>query len=160
MEGAKPLQLPTCHIVVTLTHTPTHTLTTKSLPIRCNQKECKRKELIQIRCDECELVFCIKHRHSQDHGCEGKISSSELCANAAEARLRGLTLTTTTKWKTIRDTNPEANIPSTSCAAEQRSINAGEVLNRWGSESIASDMWMVLYLSIGGQWHSTYIHTN
>jgi len=99
---------------------------------RCNQKECKRKELIQIRCDSCDMVFCIKHRHSQDHDCEGRASTSQLCANAstsqlcanaAEKRLRELSLITDN-----RDVNPDparqdVSVTPTSCSAEQQNFS-------------------------------------
>ena len=38
---------------------------------RCNAKDCKKKELIQLDCDVCKKNHCIKHRHPKDHDCTG-----------------------------------------------------------------------------------------
>jgi len=39
---------------------------------KCSKKGCKTKEMIPVICNECELNFCLKHRHTSDHSCEGK----------------------------------------------------------------------------------------
>jgi len=139
VEGQKRNNVvPTCERCHSLEfHLNNHCLPYKKTKIynnRCNQKECKRKELIQIRCDECELVFCIKHRHSEDHDCRGKTSKSELCAKAAERRLRDLTLTSDPKVQ--RDAPRVEDVPPESCAAEQRATNAGNFANRVTGESV------------------------
>ncbi|XP_072170989.1 AN1-type zinc finger protein 2B-like isoform X2 [Diadema setosum] len=38
---------------------------------RCNKKGCKQKELVPILCSSCQLNFCLKHRHTSDHDCQG-----------------------------------------------------------------------------------------
>ncbi|XP_050297906.1 AN1-type zinc finger protein 2A-like [Anthonomus grandis grandis] len=40
---------------------------------KCSYRRCKNKEVIPVICDECKLNFCLKHRHSVDHNCEGKV---------------------------------------------------------------------------------------
>lgn len=39
---------------------------------RCSYKKCKTKEVIPVICNECSLNFCLKHRHTVDHQCEGR----------------------------------------------------------------------------------------
>lgn len=38
----------------------------------CAYRNCKRKELVPIKCHLCQLNFCLKHRHNLDHDCEGE----------------------------------------------------------------------------------------
>merc|ERR1712198_22797 len=95
---------------------------TKIYKNRCAQRECKQKELTPMRCDECNLDFCIKHRHSQDHNCKGRPPMRELCGKAAEDRLRKLTL------KEEPDTKKEYSMMS--CAAEEKSIEHGKFPSR------------------------------
>lgn len=44
---------------------------------RCTFKTCKKKEMIPVLCDSCNLNFCLKHRHPQDHECTNKRSGNE-----------------------------------------------------------------------------------
>ncbi|KAH8266635.1 hypothetical protein KR018_004800 [Drosophila ironensis] len=37
---------------------------------RCHAKGCKRKELIPVKCSQCQLNFCLRHRHTSDHNCQ------------------------------------------------------------------------------------------
>jgi len=39
---------------------------------RCSKVKCKTRELIKLDCGQCQLNFCLKHRHPQDHECSGK----------------------------------------------------------------------------------------
>ncbi|OXA58747.1 AN1-type zinc finger protein 2A [Folsomia candida] len=57
---------------------------------RCTFKTCKKKEMIPILCDTCNLNFCLKHRHPQDHECTkncgkslGKAGQAALARTAA-----------------------------------------------------------------------------
>ncbi|XP_022663354.1 AN1-type zinc finger protein 2A-like [Varroa destructor] len=43
--------------------------TTKVYTNRCSAHQCKKKEMIPIRCDQCRRNFCLKHRHPSDHEC-------------------------------------------------------------------------------------------
>jgi len=36
---------------------------------KCSLKGCKQKELVPVHCDRCNLNYCLKHRHPQDHSC-------------------------------------------------------------------------------------------
>ncbi|XP_033327446.1 AN1-type zinc finger protein 2A [Megalopta genalis] len=38
---------------------------------KCSSKGCKIKEIVQVRCSDCNQNFCLKHRHPTDHGCLG-----------------------------------------------------------------------------------------
>ncbi|XP_066137736.1 AN1-type zinc finger protein 2A-like [Euwallacea fornicatus] len=39
---------------------------------KCSYKKCKTKEVIPVICNECTLNFCLKHRHTTDHECQGR----------------------------------------------------------------------------------------
>ena len=38
---------------------------------QCSHKSCKRKELIPVNCSQCKKNFCLRHRHTADHQCQG-----------------------------------------------------------------------------------------
>lgn len=42
---------------------------------KCSYKSCKAKEVIPIVCDECTYNYCLKHRHTADHNCQGKLAA-------------------------------------------------------------------------------------
>jgi len=54
---------------------------------RCSKKGCKIKELIPVKCESCRLNFCLKHRHEQDHSCQGFQGSGRAVTNAGAAAL-------------------------------------------------------------------------
>lgn len=63
--------------------------TKKIFTNRCSYKSCKKKELIPVTCSVCNLNFCLRHRHSADHECNGPSTQKlprNLAANAAEYR--------------------------------------------------------------------------
>ncbi|XP_044289550.1 AN1-type zinc finger protein 2A [Varanus komodoensis] len=39
---------------------------------RCFQPGCKKKEMMQLVCDQCHQNFCLQHRHPLDHVCQGQ----------------------------------------------------------------------------------------
>jgi len=39
---------------------------------RCSFGKCKKKEWIEVKCEKCQMNFCLLHRHPQDHNCTGK----------------------------------------------------------------------------------------
>ncbi|RZC42113.1 AN1-type zinc finger protein 2A [Asbolus verrucosus] len=54
---------------------------------KCSVKGCKVKEVIPVLCNECSLNFCLKHRHPQDHHCQGKQAACrQKVLNAALSR--------------------------------------------------------------------------
>lgn len=46
----------------------------KAYTNKCSNKGCKIKEIVPVLCPECTLNFCLKHRHTTDHKCQGKSS--------------------------------------------------------------------------------------
>ncbi|XP_068140878.1 AN1-type zinc finger protein 2A [Drosophila tropicalis] len=44
---------------------------------RCNAKGCKRKELIPVKCSQCHLNFCLRHRHTSDHDCQSQAKKED-----------------------------------------------------------------------------------
>ncbi|KAK5644182.1 hypothetical protein RI129_008027 [Pyrocoelia pectoralis] len=63
---------------------------------KCSFKSCKTKEVIPIICDECTYNYCLKHRHTTDHNCEGKLAAMRkrnlLLQSDDEALARALAL--------------------------------------------------------------------
>nr|CAG4636395.1 EOG090X0APF [Eubosmina coregoni]SVE69970.1 EOG090X0APF [Eubosmina coregoni] len=53
---------------------------------RCTMKGCKQKEVVPIVCDQCKMNFCLKHRHTIDHGCKGPAAPVDKAREAALAR--------------------------------------------------------------------------
>lgn len=43
---------------------------------RCSYKSCKRKELIPVNCSQCKRNFCLRHRHTTDHQCQGSANAT------------------------------------------------------------------------------------
>uniref|UniRef100_A0A2K6GDZ6 AN1-type domain-containing protein n=1 Tax=Propithecus coquereli TaxID=379532 RepID=A0A2K6GDZ6_PROCO len=41
----------------------------KIFTYRCSKEGCKKKEMLQVACDQCHGNFCIQHRHPLDHSC-------------------------------------------------------------------------------------------
>jgi len=69
----------------------------------CNFKHCKKKELIPIRCSNCEITFCLRHRLAEDHECIGKKQA------LINARLKKFS-----KPKTVNKSSNISKKPSTS----------------------------------------------
>lgn len=97
---------------------------------RCNEKQCKRKELIRITCEDCEMSFCIKHRHPRDHDCGGKAVARELRVKAIESRSR--------ETKEEENSGATAGTLATNCAEEHRLVNQGRDSNRVTTDTVAS----------------------
>ncbi|XP_045731891.2 uncharacterized protein C7orf50 homolog isoform X16 [Mirounga angustirostris] len=51
---------------------------------RCSKEGCKKKEMLQVACDQCRGSFCIQHRHPLDHSCKhgGRPVGAARCAAA------------------------------------------------------------------------------
>ncbi|XP_048186545.1 AN1-type zinc finger protein 2A isoform X2 [Perognathus longimembris pacificus] len=43
---------------------------------RCSWAGCRRKEMLQLPCTQCQHNFCIQHRHPLDHGCSPRGGSA------------------------------------------------------------------------------------
>lgn len=52
---------------------------------RCRAKGCKQRELIPVLCASCKLIFCLRHRHENDHNCSEQSGTS---ATGGEAQSR------------------------------------------------------------------------
>lgn len=52
---------------------------------KCSFKSCKQKELIPVKCETCHKNFCLRHRHEQDHKCQGFQGSGQKISNAGAA---------------------------------------------------------------------------
>ncbi|CAM9526247.1 unnamed protein product [Choristocarpus tenellus] len=43
----------------------------RSNKLRCSARGCRGSEFVKISCPTCYQNFCFKHRHEQDHNCQG-----------------------------------------------------------------------------------------
>lgn len=50
---------------------------------QCSHKSCKRKELIPVNCSQCKKNFCLRHRHTADHQCQGSAIATNKQHNEA-----------------------------------------------------------------------------
>lgn len=55
---------------------------------QCSFKNCKKKELVPFSCGVCRQNYCLKHRHTLDHKCQGAISGVPQRSLAAQAALQ------------------------------------------------------------------------
>eukprot|EP01084_Bolivina_argentea_P271908 462799_1 len=49
----------------------------KNITYKCTYNGCKKKELIDIKCKQCKLTFCLSHRFSDSHDCTGPIKKDK-----------------------------------------------------------------------------------
>ncbi|XP_074170132.1 AN1-type zinc finger protein 2A isoform X2 [Rhinolophus sinicus] len=69
---------------------------------RCSKEGCKKREMLQVTCDQCRGNFCIQHRHPLDHSCKHgsrPISVAGCSARrASESKLSGAFNTLSSSW--------------------------------------------------------------
>ncbi|XP_052863523.1 AN1-type zinc finger protein 2A [Anopheles cruzii] len=76
---------------------------------RCSYATCKKKELIPVNCTVCRLNYCLKHRHTTDHDCQGPAAGQRnLVATAAIQRQTTKAPTAGKPVVTSRQTGPGA----------------------------------------------------
>ncbi|KAF4523210.1 hypothetical protein B566_EDAN011747 [Ephemera danica] len=64
---------------------PVCPLCSQPVPVGRNQQPDIVKEVVPVVCPECRLNFCLRHRHTQDHKCEGHQAAARNRATAAAA---------------------------------------------------------------------------
>ncbi|XP_026751648.1 AN1-type zinc finger protein 2A-like [Galleria mellonella] len=85
------------HIDNQCTSDPARERRNKVFTNKCSFKGCKTKEMVPLVCSECALNFCLRHRHTTDHSCEGKLAAKRRqAANAAMARRKAAAVHTPT----------------------------------------------------------------
>lgn len=99
--------------------------TKKIFTNRCSFKNCKKKELIPVKCTICNYNFCLRHRHSVDHECTvpQKVQNN-LTAKAAEYRKKNIPTTLFTS--NIKPTTNRVNITQGSTQAKNIQGNMSE----------------------------------
>ncbi|XP_077983492.1 AN1-type zinc finger protein 1-like [Glandiceps talaboti] len=50
----------------------------------CSLTDCNNKELMPVRCQHCQQMFCLSHRHQQDHNCEKYEAPAQKMTKTAE----------------------------------------------------------------------------
>ncbi|ESO12505.1 hypothetical protein HELRODRAFT_159053 [Helobdella robusta] len=55
-----------------------------SISYDCSFRDCTQKELIEIICECCGQIFCLQHRHPQDHKCPEKPTNRDKKAKTAK----------------------------------------------------------------------------
>ncbi|XP_054755113.2 AN1-type zinc finger protein 2A-like isoform X1 [Lytechinus pictus] len=54
---------------------------------RCTKKGCKQRELVPVLCSSCHKNFCLKHRHTVDHDCQGFQNSGKSVSKQGAAAI-------------------------------------------------------------------------
>ncbi|XP_023944877.1 AN1-type zinc finger protein 2A [Bicyclus anynana] len=110
------------HIDNQCTSDPARERRKKVFTNRCSLKGCKTKEMVPLVCGECALNYCLRHRHTADHHCDGKLGAKKRqFANAAMARLKQTEMNKPNR-------TPVAAVPS--FAAVQGTMSEDEALAR------------------------------
>ncbi|XP_029804137.1 uncharacterized protein C7orf50-like isoform X3 [Suricata suricatta] len=98
---------------------------------QCSKQGCKKKEMLQVTCDQCHGSFCIQHRHPLDHSCQH--GSRAISVAGMAKRKRAVTKVTEKKnkrWKkaSVKEMRPAlAATPGTGEAhAEGVAVGAGQ----------------------------------
>ncbi|BFZ24040.1 hypothetical protein BsWGS_27079 [Bradybaena similaris] len=82
---------------------------------KCSKKGCKQKELVPVRCESCRQNYCLRHRHEQDHECQGFQASARSVSNAgAAAILRAQQAASKKPSSTKPSSTAPASVPSPS----------------------------------------------
>ncbi|XP_033631753.1 AN1-type zinc finger protein 2A-like [Asterias rubens] len=58
---------------------------------RCSLKGCKQKELVPVMCSSCHQNYCIRHRHTTDHNCQGYDKSGKTVSRQGVAAINRAT---------------------------------------------------------------------
>ncbi|XP_013191362.1 AN1-type zinc finger protein 2A [Amyelois transitella] len=120
-RGEPPDVAVSAHIDNQCTSDPARERRKKVFTNRCSHKGCKTKEMVPLVCSECSLNYCLKHRHTTDHACEGKLAAKRRqAANAAKARLKAA--------ENRVNANPPAATPVTSFSEVQGNMTEDEAL--------------------------------
>ncbi|CAG9537649.1 unnamed protein product [Cercopithifilaria johnstoni] len=86
-RGERPDKRVSDHIDSKCKSNPAIALKGKIYAHRCSQRNCKKKELVSIKCNQCGRNFCLKHRFPADHDCM-EVKNERRLSNAALAALR------------------------------------------------------------------------
>lgn len=105
---------------------------------KCTMKGCKQKEVVPIVCDQCKMNFCLKHRHTIDHGCKGPAAPVDRAREAALARAAASSSSNSAKANFFsKNFNPSTSRPSASSqprafavASVQGNLSEDEALAR------------------------------
>ncbi|VDP20941.1 unnamed protein product [Onchocerca flexuosa] len=86
-RGEPPDKRVSDHIDSNCKSNPAIALKGKIYTYHCSQRNCKKRELVSIKCNQCGQNFCLKHRFPADHDCM-EIKNGRKLSNAALAALR------------------------------------------------------------------------
>ncbi|XP_058425421.1 AN1-type zinc finger protein 2A isoform X2 [Diceros bicornis minor] len=74
----------------------------KIFTYRCSKEGCRKKEMLQVACDQCHGNFCIQHRHPLDHSCTRGSCPITVAgcsaARASESKPSGALHTLSSSW--------------------------------------------------------------
>lgn len=100
---------------------------------KCSGKGCKKKEMMPISCQSCQLNFCIIHRHPMDHDC---IPNTARSNNGARSRQSNNQSILAINFKSILGINPKTvrpifanavTIPSTSHQSNNQASSSNQL---------------------------------
>ncbi|KAM3723052.1 AN1-type zinc finger protein 2B [Dirofilaria immitis] len=86
-RGERPDKRVGDHIDSNCKSNPAIALKGKIYTYHCSQRNCKKRELVSIKCGQCGRNFCLRHRFPTDHNCM-KMENERVLSNAALAALR------------------------------------------------------------------------
>ncbi|VBB31479.1 unnamed protein product [Acanthocheilonema viteae] len=86
-RGERPDKRVSDHIDSNCKSNPASALKGKIYTYHCSQRNCKKRELVSIKCNQCGRNFCLKHRFPADHDCM-EVKDERPLSNAALAALR------------------------------------------------------------------------
>ncbi|VDM09994.1 unnamed protein product [Wuchereria bancrofti] len=86
-RGERPDKQVSDHIDSNCKSNPAIALKGKIYTYHCSQRNCRKRELVSVECNQCGRNFCLKHRFPADHDCT-KVKSKKSLSNAALAAMR------------------------------------------------------------------------
>ncbi|KAH8412596.1 hypothetical protein KR009_003554 [Drosophila setifemur] len=121
---------------------------------RCHAKGCKRKELIPVKCSQCEVNFCLRHRHTSDHDCQPPVKQAPTSAASVSAAWQSIFKNTGSDSRSMaaqaaerrRQSKPTSN--SSSSNPRPRTVQAAQVQTIQGNMSEDEALARALALSI------------
>ncbi|XP_030836717.1 AN1-type zinc finger protein 2A isoform X2 [Strongylocentrotus purpuratus] len=90
---------------------------------RCTKKGCKQKELVPVICSSCHKNFCLKHRHSVDHDCQGFQNSGKGASKQGAAAINRHQNSNRTAGSSSSSSRNQARPQQTSMAALGRDFD-------------------------------------
>ncbi|CAL1539759.1 unnamed protein product [Lymnaea stagnalis] len=100
---------------------------------KCSKKGCKKKELVPVKCETCHLNYCLRHRHEQDHNCQGFQNTGMSVSNPGAAAILRSQQSSRSPPKSTAASKPQAG-------SSNRNFNNPRVGNQASVSSVQGTM--------------------